>query len=195
MVFVETLGLYPTYAYFSDYTSLSFIRNTPFERNYWLYNIHKIISLLTYLSLFTSRLGGKRMRKIFWILIAVFAVSSFYNLIFSGIFYIGHSVFTTVSGTFLLVVIILIYYYELLKSDQILDFYYNVVFYISLGAVVWHLVVTPIFIYNKYFSLQSPDFVLLHSWILRLANVFLYGTIIVGFLFAYRREGKRNFES
>lgn len=191
MVFVETLGLYPAYAYYSNYTSLSFIKDTPFEQNRWLYNIHKIIALTAYISLFISHIGSHKARRIFWALLIIFVISSTLNLIFSGSFFLRHTVFATVSGTLLLLVIILVYYYELLRSNQILDFYYNLTFYISVGALVWHLIVTPLFIYNRYFSLQSPDFVLLHSWILRIANIILYGMIITGFLFSYRTEKRK----
>ncbi len=188
MVFVETLGLYPIYAYFSNYTSLSFIKDTPFERNYWLYNIHKVVSFMAYLSLFIVQIGSKKTRGILWILLIMFAVSSVVNLMLSGVFFIRHAAFTTFFGTLLLVVVIFIYYYELLRSDRILKFHYDPVFFISVGALVWNLVVTPLFIYNKYFSLQSPDFIMLHSGILKLANVFLYGSIIAGFWLSFKNQ-------
>lgn len=188
MICVETIGFYPAYAYFSDYTSLSFIKDTPFERNFWLYNIHKIVSSMAYLSFFICQLEERKLRRIFWILLGFFTISSVLNLIFSGVFFVRHSTYTTVLGTIFLVILILVYYYELLRSNRILDFYNDYIFYISVGALVWHLSVTPLFIYNNYFSLQSPDFIILHSWILRMANIFLYGNIIMGFWLSYRKD-------
>ncbi len=66
------------------------------------------------------------------------------------------SSYTSMSGTVLLAVIIGAYYYEMLTSEKILQVFSSLAFYISIAAVVWHLVVTPLYIYSSYFTASSP---------------------------------------
>lgn len=109
--------------------------------------------------------------------------SFIFDLAFSGSFFNQFSLYISMGGTIYLTFLIFIYYLDLLKSKGILTFYRSLPFYISVGLLIWHLVVTPLFIYSRFFSLSSPDFVALHSFILKVANIFLYGILITGFVF------------
>lgn len=79
------------------------------------------------------------------------------------------------------------YYYEMLKSDKILNFYKNLAFYVSVGVLIRYLVVTPIFIYSKYYTNASPDFVEMYGLIIIVSNVFMYGMFITGFIISAGR--------
>lgn len=188
IVFVETIGIYPVYAYLNDYKTLWFIKDTPFERNFWLYNSFKIVSFLVFFQFFTNELKNERLRKLFRLLIIGFAVSAVLNLLLSGVFFKAYSSFTFITGTFILSIIISAYYYEILTSDKILNFYQNIGFYISVGSFVWHLVVTPLFIYSHYFTMDSPEFVTFHALVLKRANVFMYSCFTLGFFICSRKN-------
>lgn len=182
IVVVEILGLYTVYAYFASNAFSDFIEETPFRRNYWLYNTFNLISYLVFFQYFIRQLRSLLLTRIFKTLGLLFFITATFNLVFSGIFFEAYSAYTSILGTLILVLLILLYSYELLRSYRILEFYKDISFYISIGAMVWHLCATPLFIYSKYFSLQSPDFVFLHTWVLRLANIVLYGAMIIGFI-------------
>ncbi len=182
VVFVEIVGLYPAYAYFNDYTKLGFIKNTLYERNYWWFNIYHIFKILILSYYFIIQFRSKSTQNIFKILSWIIIISFIGDYIFLGNFFSQFSLYSSVVGSLYLIILIMIYYFELLKSSRILTFYKNSVFYISVGMVIWHAVVTPIFIYNKYFSMTSPEFVKLHITVLQYSNIFLYGIIILGFL-------------
>ena len=187
-VFVEVFGLYSVYAYFSDYKNLEFLKDSPFERNYWLYNSFHVLSFIMYFFFFIFQLNSVKIRRILTFIAVVFTITEIVNLIFSGIFFIAFSAYASVVGTLILIICILAYYYEMLKSNKILGFYKNLAFYVSVGVSIRYLVVTPLFIYSKYFTTASPDFVDLYGLIIIVSNVFMYGMFIIGFIISARQS-------
>lgn len=187
-VFIEVAGLYTVYAYFTDYKDLEFLRNSPFERNYWLYNSYHLVSFMVYFFFFIFPLNSGKIQRVLTFIALFFGITEIINLLFSGIFFIALSAYASVLGTLILIICIVAYYYEMLKSDKILSFYKNLVFYVSVGVLVRYLVVTPLFIYSKYFTIASPDFVALHGLIIFLSNIFMYGMFILGFIISSKRS-------
>jgi len=188
--FIEVTGLYATYFYFTGYKNFEFLRDSPFERNFWLYNIFNVFSYFIYFIFFILHLKAEKIRKILTILAVFFVFTAILNLIFSGIFFTAFSAYTHINGTIFLILCISAYYYELLTSYRILNFYKNVEFYISIGALIFHVVTTPLFIYSKYIKLQNPEFIAIYEVVLRSVNFFLYGIIILGFLMSTLRRKK-----
>lgn len=182
VVFIEFIGFYPIYGYFTNYQTLPFIKDTVFESNYWLYNGFSIIKFSVFFIYFLKYIEGSQLKKLLAILSIVFIISAIGNLIFSDVLFVKTSSFTSIGGTLILVVLILLYFYRLLKSDRILYFYNNITFFIASGLLIWHLTVTPLFIYNQYFSVENPVFLSLHIWLLRAVNIYLYGSLIMGFI-------------
>lgn len=187
-VFVETIGLYAAYAYFTDYKNLEFLRDSPFKRNYWLYNSFHVLSFGMYFFFFILHLNSAKIRRILTLTALIFLFTVIINLLYSGIFFLAYSAYSSVGGTLIIIICIMAYYYEILKSDRILNFYKNSVFYVSIGVLIWYLVVTPLLIYSKYYTLASPDFVALHGLIIILSNVFMYGMFIIGFIIPARES-------
>lgn len=144
---------------------------------------------------FIVQLKSSRMRRILIFLGGFFLLSEIINLIYSGVFFVNISTYGSITGTLILVLCILAYYYEMLKSSSILYFYRDVAFYISIGVLIRYLVVPPLYIYNKYFSLSSPEFVEIHSIIMSIANLFMYGMFIIGFIVCSGRRSKYTLHS
>lgn len=188
VIFVEIVGIYPLVAYFTNYKFMPFIKGTCFERNLWWFNSYHIIKFAVFYFYFLLQLGSAKKKKFLSYLGVSFILALILYLIFSGEFFTQQSTLDAVGSTLLLMIIIFLYYFELLKSDKILNFYRSLPFYVSIGLLVWHLSLAPIFIYNAYFSTQSPNFVALHSFILNIANVVLYLSFILGFLICARSK-------
>src|SRR5690606_34876067 len=129
-----------------------------------------------------SQLQNKRTTRIFKWITVFFVLSAVLNLILTEVFFEQSSAYSFITGTFILLTLIFVYYFEHLKSDKILYFYKSLVFYISVGLLLWHVTITPLFIYNKYFNSASPEFVKLHSIILNICNFFLYCLYIIAFI-------------
>ena len=183
VVVVETIGFYPAFNYFTNFSYMPFLKETLFERNIWLYNVFKIVSFTIFYIFFIAQLQNKRTTRIFKWITVFFVLSAVLNLILTEVFFEQSSAYSFITGTFILLTLIFIYYFELLKSDKILYFYKSLVFYISVGLLLWYVTITPLFIFNKYFTSSSPEFVKLHSTILNISNYFLYCTYIIAFIF------------
>jgi len=181
VVFVEGVGLYPAYAYYSDYSRLGFIEGTLFERNYWWFNSYNVVKMIFLSYFFIRQFVSLRKKRVFYFITWILAVTFIADLVYSDTFFTHYPLYTAVMGAFYLITLILMYHKDLVESDRILDFHNNIVFYISIAMLLWHTMVTPLLIYSKYFSRTSPEFVALHSIILQWANVLLYGIIILGF--------------
>lgn len=193
VVFVETVGFYPAYAYFTNYETLPFIRDTLWQRNFWWYNSYHVLKYAALFYYFIRQLSSKRTRRFFYAVGSLFLLILILYFVFSGEFFLRFTQLDFIGGTVILMILILFYYYELLRSDRILGFYKNLPFYVSLGLLGWHLLMTPIFIYNNYFSNSSPDFLALHSLLLKITNVFLYGMFIAGFIICSRNNTSGDF--
>ncbi len=182
VVLVEIIGYYPTFNFFTHFSYMPFVEGTVFERNFWLYNSYNIVKFAIYFIFFIAQLRSKSSIQVFKLVLAGFVITAILNLIFTDVFYTRSSTYTYITGSLTLMILIFVYYMELLRSDRILFFYKSLPFYISVGLLLWNVTITPLFIYNKYFTSASPEFVSLHSTILRVSNFFLYGIYITAFI-------------
>lgn len=188
ILLIEIIGMYAAWNYFDDYKTFPGLRNSVLASNYWLFNSAKIIYLTVFFNVFISRITSFRLKKFLYGLTLFFILSCIVNYIFSDIFFKAFSSYTTISGSFILLFCIGSFYYEMLLSDKILYFYKNLPFYISIGAMVWHLSITPLFIYNRYLTKTNPEFVNFHIDFLRYANIFMYSSFAIGFLICSFRK-------
>ncbi len=186
------------YAYFINADFLSFLKGTVFQKNYWLSNSYGIISYLFYISYFKWYLIKKKSINILNLFLGLFLIVSIIEILFIGGFYERIMPISNVVGTLLVVISIAFYYLELLKSDQILMIQYSLPFYVSVGALLFHLCTTPIFIYSVYYSNSiDPSFVNLYRHIIFGINILLYSIYIAGFLICSQTKNpysiKKNF--
>ncbi len=189
----EILGFYSIYAYITEYVTLPFIKGTPFVRGFWMYNVCVPFTYCFYILFFRARLKSEKKKK--WIKYGVlfFLGSTLINWIFSGGYLYMYSSYTAIIGTLLLSLTIMAYLWEILISPDILLFYKRFSFYAAVGILLRYLVVTPLFIYATYFSLENPDFIRFYTDILAAANVFMYGSFTLGFILCYRNRNSYSF--
>ena len=186
----EAISAYPIIGYYTDFEYFGFTKNTRFERNFWFVNIYQIISFIIYILFFRFHLKSKRHRAVVaWLLIA-FVISAIINLALSGIYFEAFSAYTNIVGTFLLLITIAIYYYQLLTSDAILEIKRSITFYISIGAIILHIALTPLLIYSLFFSKEanSPEFVELNRIMFRIINLLVYLIFTVGFIICRNKK-------
>ncbi|CAN5263745.1 hypothetical protein BH23BAC2_BH23BAC2_21070 [soil metagenome] len=188
---VDLIGFYPLVAYYSDYKILSFVKGTRYAQNYWLYNPLMLLGYIAYISFFLVHLKKARTKKILKMVTVIFVLITIINFIFSGLFFIGYSAFVTFVGSLILLVTIGTYFYQVLHSDEILEFYKGLPFYVGVGALLWHLCITPLFLYNKYGIMNAnPEFVQLYMKFLTGMNVVLYVLIASGFIIEVRKNAR-----
>ena len=181
-MFYDLAGFYSTFAYFYNYEYLAFIKDTPIERNFWWYNIYHLISYSMYCLLFIYHLENEKKRKILKIIFLGYILTAIIYLFYSGDFFTSYSSYTMILGTFLLLICVGLYYFELLTSRKILNFYKEPIFYISVGSLIFYLVVTPLGIYSMHISSLNPEFLQVYVIVLKVANIFMYSCYTIGFL-------------
>lgn len=189
-VCVEIFASYAPVAYFSDYEVFSFIAGTPFENNFWLYNIYNILSFSFLTLYFTSFLKNKYWKSFFLVSTIGFIIVSGIIIISNGTFFKSPSKFVTITGTLLLFFSVVLFYFELLRSDLLLQLKRFLPFYISVGVLIFNLCTTPIDILSQYFSIADGNelFVKLHINVLLFANIFMYSTFIFGFVICSKKK-------
>ncbi|AVR46973.1 hypothetical protein C7S20_17885 [Christiangramia fulva] len=194
MFLIDVLGYYVAVAYYSDYQIFGFTKGTVFERNYWLFNAVKPFAVLVYLQFFIFQIRSSKLRKILTWAAVVFFLSSLLYLIFSGEFFTAYAAFTPLAGSILLSITIACYLIEMLTSETILYFFKSLSFYVAVGALIWHLVFTPMFIYNKLNIMNSsPQFVKIYLMTLGILNFFMYSVFVLGFLVEMRSREKEGY--
>ena len=180
--FTEMIGKYAALAYFTNYEYLGFIKDTVFERSFWLYNIYTIISFSFFGYYFTTLLNSNKLKKRFLFINILYLIIGIINLTISDIFFKGNSVYTSIAGTILFLSIIMFFYFDLLQSDIVLDIKKHLPMYISIGVLVYFLCLTPLDIFSQYYKTVNKTYVKLRSNIFLFTNIFMYGTFIIGFI-------------
>jgi len=110
------------------------------------------------------------------------------SLIFTDIFFNKILPTTHIFGSILIFVSVMLYFFKIFQSDKILSIHKEFPFYVAIGAMVFHLIVTPLFIYNEYYSKKNMEFVEVRNLILFSANIFLYTCYILGFIICFRKS-------
>lgn len=190
--------LFKWYAYFVYSGFLSFLQGSVFESNYWLGNSYALISYLFYINYFKWFLLSKKSIKTINLLSVLFIIISISEIILSSGFFYRFMPISNIVGTLFVFISIGFFYLELLKSDQILVVTRSLPFYISVGALIFHLCTTPLFIYSVYYSNSiDPGFVNLYRHFIFGTNILLYSIYILGFLVCSQTKNlsslKKNF--
>ena len=187
-VFVEVVGVYAPFAYFTNYEYFAFVKDTVYKDNYWWYNLYMLISYSFFIYYFNSFLVSSKIKKGIKYVIVLYIIAAIINLVFSDIFFDGYSIFTSVAGTLFVLFSIFFFHFDLLKSDKIIEFKRYLPVYISIGVLIYSLIETPFDIYSEYFSTENDLFVKLQGYILVAINVIMYSTFILGFIICSKKK-------
>ncbi len=166
-----------------EFEELSFLKIIIPSNNSWIFNTIIIVKFLIYSVFFKGYILSVKFKRILNFLIITFLVTSILNLILTDVYFVKMSSYTYICGSILLLTSVLAYFYEILRSDEILNITKSLPFYISIGALVFHLCMTPLFIYTAYFiTYRTPDFSNFYHLILTSCNIFMYSCYSIGFI-------------
>ncbi|WP_369995412.1 hypothetical protein [Winogradskyella sp.] len=182
-VFVEAIGSYRNF--YGKLEFLDILIGTKFEFNAWLYNAYLILSLFFYQKFYLSIVENDRNKKIIktLIILSVFVVG--FDLYISGASYFKRNLeISFIWTTFTVFVCVVIYFYEVLLSDKVLKFYNSALFYISIGLLIWWLVLPPMIVYMPLYKTTNPGLVNMRTYIFVASNIILYGCYTFGFLWS-----------
>ncbi|CAL67084.1 hypothetical protein [Christiangramia forsetii] len=190
---IDLLGGYSIWAYFDDYQSFPFLKDSLFTRNFWWFNIARTYFIAAYCYFLRKRIANKQIAFYLKWALGIFIVYAIFNMVFSGQFFIRYITGTFTIGTFLVVTSVFAYFYDILISDRLVGFYGNLFFYIAVGVLLWYLVIPPIELYVNYFTEENQFFIEVFAAVLRYANIFMYSMFALGFYIDYRY--RRNTEN
>lgn len=177
---VEIAGYY-TY-FIGEDEFFSFVRETPFRKNYWMFNIYLLICMGFYASYFKWQLKGKRFIKTLNILLSLYLLLGITYFIVFKTFFNAYSPFSLIAGTIVVFISIAFYYLELINNNTIIIYRKNLPVFISVGILIWMLCTTPLFLYSIYFKSYNPQFIAVYKTIIPTANTLLYSFYIIVFL-------------
>lgn len=169
------------YGRFYDFEHIEFIKGSVFENNIWLYNSLAIITSSIYTLYFALQLSSNRNKRLLIYLIGIFVFTGIASFFINDTFFVTTSSYVYIFGALMISFSIAVYYLELIKTDRILNFHKELAIYISIGLLVYKLSITPLFIFTRYTQV-SPEFFLIFTWSIKIANVFMYSVFTYGFV-------------
>ncbi len=189
-VIVETLAMY-TYLYDNiDNSFINWIDNSVFHGNTWLYNIYNSVSLILIGMFMISNTKNETSHKIIKVIVLVCSLFTVFYFFITGEFFVMALPYDLAVQTFAIFIMVLLYLQELIQSEQILDFYKSHVFYISLALLLWHICLTPLFIFDGYYRAVNKEFIAFRTIFLDTFNILLYSCYVFAFLYSLFHKRK-----
>ncbi|WP_034922921.1 hypothetical protein [Gillisia sp. CAL575] len=185
---IDLSGLYSLWAFFDDYKTFPFLKDSLFTRNVWLYNWLHLISLSFYSFLYIKQIERIKYKRILNYALLIFIGFGIIKLSSTNQIFFTYDMSILIAGVVLLIIAISTYYFELILSDRILYLKNNLLFYVSIGLLIWHLCVPPIQIYSAYFSIENVEFINMYTTVLMYSNIFMYGMFSLAFIYCAKRN-------
>ncbi|MCA0133184.1 hypothetical protein [Winogradskyella alexanderae] len=184
VVFVETVGMYG-YIMQWNFDNELFIKlkNSAFCENRWLYNTFAFVSLLFYWFFYNSIISDKKSKGLLDVLGILYVVFTLGFFIVTDGFFVKQIPYDAFLETLFIFVAVILYYRQLLIGENVLYFYREPLFYVSTSLLLWHLIITPLVIFDGYFNLINKRFIGFRMNYLLFTNIILYSCYTFGFLY------------
>lgn len=120
-----------------------------FESVTLLYNIYYIIVFSYFMLLFRNFVSNKNRKKLIFIFLIIYLISSFINCFFENYL---EEVATApyIIGAILVIIAIIFYYIDILNSEKVLYVNKNLLFWISIGVLIYYAGNIPFRIVRNY---------------------------------------------
>lgn len=185
---MDLLTFYTIWAYYDDYKTLPWLKDSVFRRGMWMVNSYTVYSCSFYSLLFIKNIHRVRIKNQLTLVLLGYISVSIISLLLSDKFFHEYVMTPVFLGTGLLLISIGVYFYEMMESTELINFKTNLLFYISVGLIIWYLIIPPIQIYSSYFTVENVEFISVSTAIKRYANVFMYGIFSFGFIYCAQEK-------
>lgn len=145
------------------------------KSTFFIYNIYTLISTLFYLKLFYYYL--KKNKFYIKILSIGFLMFYVYNILFIQKTLQVSQTYSILLSSIFIVVSAIILFIELLNSDAILKIYKTLLFWISIGVLLFYAGIIPIFVMADLLNYTG-----LFNYIILGLNIIMYCCFIIGFV-------------
>lgn len=184
---VDFIGGYPTYirAYEFFKPFYEFLKNTPFARNRWWYTLFWLIGTIVFVSFYFGKVLKNKLHSKIVRYVGVFFVLLAFSVIISDpdSFFIKSFPLIRIMDAIIVFVCVTLYFIQLLKSNQILEFYKVIDFYIASTIFIWWLVTTSMVFFDVYMIKEDSFYPKLRRLIFLFSNIFMYSVFTFALYF------------
>lgn len=155
------------------------------ENTVLIYNIYNLIFFLFFFYVFWSFVQQKEYKRTIIFSVSVFLLTSIINPFFQN-FMLVSQLYVYIVGGLLLIVCIILYFLELLYSPKVLNVKKDLLFWISVGLLLFYVGYIPIKLIRIYFVTGSEVLMSLRRVHLLLILI-MHSCFIVGFLWTKKK--------
>lgn len=186
--FLVVIATSDSLCYYTHYVrpgmALEFLIGTKFAKNHWWSTLYwDVGTILFFTYFFYLILKTPVFKKVVKFLgYFYFVFSTIYILSNWEKFFVQFFEILDVFGAIIIFMCTVFYFIEILLSEEILEFYRSIYFYISAVIFIWWLIITPLGFYDIYFTYEvgknffDKAFVDLRRQIYLFVNIFMYLT-------------------
>ncbi|MCM5664144.1 hypothetical protein [Galbibacter mesophilus] len=166
-----------------------FVPENLLARNYWVYNLFRILTFYIYLLYFFNYFKQRKDKVIICGLLLIYSIGIGIEFIIdSNSLFEGNQMIIRIFGSFGILIGAILYFGEVFNSDKVLKIYKDLAFWLIIGSVFYYLLTIPIMMFGKFFQRFQEVYVT----ILFLSNIILYGSFIIGFIINAKTNTDRN---
>ena len=148
----------------------------------WLYNLLRVITLSSLFYIYFKYLKNNLFKKWVKLFIIIYASLSIFNWILWQNFLFERSEAPRIVGTVFLIITILFYFIELLRSEKIIVFHRMLLFWISVGLLLFYSGTVPFVLkWNGYMLIPGIHKLFLIVYVLA---IIMYLTFTFGFIWS-----------
>ncbi|MDJ0644736.1 MAG: hypothetical protein QNJ57_02030 [Flavobacteriaceae bacterium] len=165
---------------------MAYVDEEGFIYNKWVYNILNFITFNTLYFIYYKQLDTKVFKKLIKIFAVVFSVLFIINFTFFQNFIIHSAVAPRIAGAIFLVTSIIFYFIELLRSEKVLVFHRLLLFWISIGLLLFYTGTIPFVLkWNGYMLIPGIHELFLIVYVLAIV---MYLIFTFGFIWSKKEQ-------
>ena len=152
--------------------------------NHFVTNIYILVTFIFYLFFYKKLFKSKKIKNVITVFIGLFAsVYAFEFFSIKDLFFLKIFNYSYVFGSILLVITLILFLIEIINDEKIIfNIKKSLIFWISVGLLLFHIGTIPIIISTKYLNYNH-----IHQYVLAGLNVIMYGVFSLGFILSDKK--------
>lgn len=140
-------------------------------------NVYLVCSTLFYLIFYSLIYTNHKFKKVSYFFIGIYLLALVLNNFYLQNFISDWQTNTYIFGSFLEIILIIFFFIEVLNSDKILDLNKLLIFWISIGLLIFNLGLIPVLVVAEFIRWSG-----IFKYILLSVNIIMYACFIIGFI-------------
>jgi hypothetical protein len=140
-------------------------------------NIYWVCSTLFYLIFYSLIYTNHKFKKVSYFFIGIYLVALIFNNYYLQNYISDWQTNTYIFSAFLIIIVIILFFIEVLNSDKILVLNKLLIFWISIGLLIFNLALIPVLVVAEFIRWSG-----IFKYILLGVNIIMYSCFITGFI-------------